>query len=158
MSESIYTAKRKFNSKLLAGEKQICPICNKHAQIYRRKITGSMAYVLVFLYSKNFWIDVYEHLRKLDARIHRDFTILRFWGLIKRKDIKARDGNPKSGLYKITEFGREFVSGNISVPKYICLYNDGLIKTEGESVFIEDVLDEKFNYSELMEGVSGRNN
>lgn len=76
---------------------------------------------------------------------------LRYWELIEEmpKDSMTTEKRT-SGMWRITDKGISFVEGNISVPKYVKLYNQTFYGYEGDDVSIHDVIKEKFNYRELM--------
>ena len=136
-----------------------CPCCAQHVKLYKRKLNSGMAAGLVIMYRHHFAnrsepFDTHKLLfrgRRLDA----DFAKLRFWGLITRVEADTEGVNhPRRGSkYKITEDGCRFVERQISVPKYVYLYNDRPQKqTAGvtEVIDLDHALGSKFNYNELM--------
>lgn len=155
--KTLTEARHNLNSELQQGVK--CPCCGQHAQMYKRKITSSMAYALI-LFSKRDdpgCVHIEDYFKELNcpSSIRGDFPKLRFWGLIQRKPESLTDGNPSSGYYRITELGWHFLYKNHKVSKYLWIYNNkvkAIYKEDGKElrVDIEECLGSKFNYNELV--------
>lgn len=137
-----------------------CPTCLQHVQVYRRQITSTMAYVLVLMYryaeeNGDLFFNVPRYLRGLkDPNLPQgsDETKLKHWELIEAQSgVEGDDGNPRTGLYRITERGKQFVRGELRVPKYARIYNGKLLSlSKDETVSIREALGKRFRYSELM--------
>jgi hypothetical protein len=126
-----------------------CPACEQHVQVYKRKIHASMAAMLIAMYRKapvGTWI----YLPDLPQK-SRDGTGLAFWGLIEEERQRREDGG-RAGYWRVTWKGRRFVEGHVPVRKYAYVYNGRVLTHEGEHVYIENCLGNKFDYRELMEG------
>ena len=138
----------------------VCPACNQHVQIYKRNITSSMGAALILLCkmatdSQWFHLETYLKASPAPASWRGDVPKLRFWGLIEKKEGEKTDGNPNDGMYRITPEGRFFAHGHHAVKNSILIYNNKKIgyPEDVEEVTIDKVLGNKFNYSELMEGI-----
>lgn len=134
-----------------------CPCCAQTVKIYSRPITSGMAYALILLH--NHTNGEWTHLETLfdekgNSRTARgDAPKLRFWGLIEAKDGKKEDdGNPNNGYYRITEKGKQFVLGHISVPSHVFIYNNKMYGQADTETDIKKALGFTFNYNKLMEG------
>lgn len=138
-----------------------CPCCRQFVKLYKRKITGAMALALVVLYREHLKIglDKFIHLAQVlqDAGFSYQITNtgdkakLKYWGLIEPMQGVRPDGSTKVGKYRITQKGIDFATGKISIDEKIGLYNQNLYPLEStRQVFIKDVWENKFNYSELM--------
>ena len=69
---------------------------------------------------------------------------MRFWGFIEAKTERA-------GWWRISEKGKLFVEGKISVPRHVLIYNQVCIGfDEGDKTDIFSALNDKFSYQELM--------
>jgi len=162
---SLSQAKYELNKNLSKGD--ICQCCGRFAKLYHRKITSAMAYGLILMYNESKrliegdnsdYIHVENFFKPLNiaASIRADIPKLRFWGLIEPAKLGSKDGNPHSGYYRLTPFGRNFVMGGVSVPKYLKIYNNecyGEVLIYGKAtkpVTIITCLDSMFNYDELM--------
>jgi hypothetical protein len=145
-----------------------CPCCTQHVQVYRRSITASMARALIFLYKDTLasggHAGPFHHLRVLagnDGERMRlwtggDFAKLRYWNLIVGRvltpDEVAAGVKRSSGEWRITPEGSAFVEDALKVRKYIYLFDEKCIETDGPFIDITDALGKHFNYRELMEG------
>jgi hypothetical protein len=139
-----------------------CPCCTQFAKIYKRPMTGTMAYALVLIYrhfrsaTVGSWLHVPTFLTAQSGLgpVARggDWAKLVYWGLIRDKGDVRDDGSNRAGYYQITDHGCQFVECKVRVPKYVWIYDgQALTRTEEpELVSIRDVMGTKFDYSELM--------
>ena len=135
-----------------------CPVCCQHAQIYRYKLYATSAQALIRLYAltQTFPSVVYWHISNYaEAATDRPraphFAELRFWGLIARRE-NPKPGQNSAGYWCITEKGKAFVRGEISLHSRILVFNNTFqgFEDNSESISIRDALQNKFNYQELM--------
>lgn len=131
-----------------------CPCCDQHVKMYRRKLTSSMAWVLIMMYRDDLteFSHIEDYLKKKDipSGVRGDFPKLRYWVLIEKEEVKREDGSSRNGNYRLTDKGIQFVKGLIKVPKYVKIYNSKSRGYAGDDININDALGEKFNYNELM--------
>lgn len=132
----------------------LCPVCKQFVKIYSRSISGITAAGLIYAYGLHGnweYFHVSEIAKRFTLTSTGDFAKLRYWGLIEEKPHKqGDDGKRTSGMWMITDKGSGFVKGQIPVVKYAMLYNGDLQGFEGCSVFISQILGDKFDYNELM--------
>lgn len=129
-----------------------CPVCDRFGKQYKRPINKTMVDSLKWLYENgpNFeWVDVAHTAPKTVVGTNQ-LSILKHWGLIEQKPNKD-DAKKTSGIWRITIKGKEFVLGQITIPKYIITYNDILDRYEGNEVAIHEI-SQGFNYNEVMKG------
>lgn len=127
-----------------------CPCCGRFAKIYQRKLYSTMAYALVQIYQyfkcpdADEWLHVPEHLdgKGVVAR-GGDWAKLRYWGLIEH------DGDHRSGYWRITDNGKDFVEGKLCVAKSVYLFDGVVVGVEGLTT-IHEALGETFDYEALM--------
>lgn len=147
-------AKFEFNAGLKKGTS--CPCCGRFGKLYKRKITSSMAYLLILLYKyhPNEFVHVNSFIeaKRVSYALHGDFPKLRFFGLLEKKEGEREDGNPNNGFYRITPLGISFVQGMIPVKKYVYIFDNVVMAVSDETIFIDEALGTKFNYNELMQG------
>lgn len=130
-----------------------CPCCGQYVREYARKITSSMARVLIILYRNgNFdYIHVENLLKSLNkSHLRADFHKLRYWGLLKKKVENREDGSARNGFYQITTSGIWFVEEKITVQEKILIFNNEFKGFSGEQINIHQALGNKFSYKELM--------
>lgn len=133
---------------------QTCPCCKQFAKIYKRPINGVSAYSLIRLYWECHYTDDYVHIAKITPPHMAgggDFAKLVYWDLV--EEMPKGEGVTEkrtSGFWKITEKGRQFVDGEITVPSHVRLYDGKSLGLVGGQVGIKEVLGNKFDYAELM--------
>jgi len=136
-----------------------CPCCTQFAKVYKRKLNGAMAYVLILVsrYDGSDWIHVPSYINEqtkspsVAAAVRGDWAKLTHWGLLEELAGERPDGSTRVGYYKITENGRRFTRDQLRVPRHIWIYDGrSLDRKDTETVSIVEVLGKKFNYSELM--------
>ena len=138
-----------------------CPHCNQYVKLYKRKITSSMAYALILI-QKYFdnndeeWLHVTNYLSKLNiptAVKGGDFAKLMHWKLLIKMKETRDDGSDRVGYWKVTQKGKDFIKGNVKVPKFAGIYNQKFYGFSGDLISIKDALGTKFKYDELMGGI-----
>lgn len=91
------------------------------------------------------FVDIPHHAPHYVAR-NNALTGTKHWGLV--ENMHKEPGRTKgSGLWRLTEKGKEFVQGQLSVPRYAWIYNDCLIECGGDQYFIRDALGTKYDYA-----------
>lgn len=145
-------ARLRYRAALPKGSR--CPCCDRYGQSYIRKLNSGMAAALIWLVAKaqeltkDEWIDVPKEAPRGVLAKARDFTILRYWGLIERPG--SEDGRKKHpGLWRPTSDGIAFVRGERNAPSHVVVYNDQVERFEGTTT-IAGALGERFRYDELL--------
>jgi hypothetical protein len=139
----------------------VCPCCKQFAKVYRRKITSTMALGLVQVhkYFENYpdgWLHVRSFLsdRRSTASLIAlgggEFGKLVHWSLVEAMPGDRSDGAKHNGFYRITEKGHLFVQGEITVPRYVYIYDSRRLGFSEELISIHEALGDRFNYEELM--------
>jgi len=158
LTATIHEAKKELREHWLEGAS--CPVCNQYVKLYHRKITSSMAYGLILVYryfrihpeAEFVHVSDYLNTLEIDGAIRNtgDITKLRYWGLIDSDKTVREDGSKRSGFWTITEKGKQFVRGEITVPSHVKIFNNKYFGFTGEHITIREALQNKFNYDELM--------
>lgn len=127
-----------------------CPCCGQFVKLYHRPIYGSQAVSLINLYKLG---PGYHHISGFNSGRTGggDFAKLRFWGLAEEQP-NTDDGKRTSGMWAITEKGIAWVKSEITVQKYVDIFNQTPVSFSGEQVNIKNVLGDKFDYEGLMNG------
>lgn len=112
----------------LAGKSVRCPCCDQTVHVYYRHLNGPMAQILCHMYAYDQqhpgeWMHVDDYLRERGIQNSRYHSLMLFWKLTEHCEEKREDQNPRSGLWRITETGREFVRGEFDYPKAFWMYN-----------------------------------
>ena len=88
----------------------------------------------------------------------------RYWGLLEAMpDAKREDGSTRTGWWRLTGRGADFVRGDLLVPKHARIYDGRLLGLDDTAgvIGIRDALGSRFDYDELMDmsgapGAGGR--
>ncbi len=133
-----------------------CPTCDRHAKIYKRKLSTNAIKFLTSLIKHFSASSLPIHYKDCDFG-SRDYPALRWWGLAETYKSEETSKN-WSGYWIPTDKGISFAKSHISIPKYVHTYNGEVIDidTEDETpeLFITNIIGEKFNYAELMSGIN----
>jgi hypothetical protein len=147
-----------FMEFLRAGGSGDCPTCDRYASIYKRGLNKSMAYGLV-AFSRQFqvgeWVDVPEWKAGVGLWQSNDAAQLRHWGLLEsqasvvKRSNMAEDSPDHStvGIWRLTPKGLEFARGELSVPRFVVLYNQKSLGLVGEEIYIDEV--QGFSFDDL---------
>jgi len=72
-------------------------------------------------------------LAQLSRSAWDNFQKLKHWGLVRKKNPKG-----KSGIWILTEKGRDFLSGDISVPRIVTTFHDIVVEESPDEIKILD--------------------
>lgn len=131
----------------------ICPCCTKFAKVYRWSLYGTAAQALI-LFHRLGGTESFIHsrdLKRLGYTGQGDASRLKYWDLVVEEKQRREDGG-RSGYWRVTGRGRDFIFGVATLPKYSYIYDDRLLRQDGPMVSIIDVLGKRFDYRELMAG------
>ena len=132
----------------------VCPCCDRWGKVHKRKLNSSIARGLIEVYlvaqlTGDEWVKIKE--LKLPDTMYRQIPTARYWLLVERAEGKLPDGNPKTGLYRLTELGKEFVLHKKKLAKHVYVYDDEVKAFSDEFTDVVDALGDKFSYRELMD-------
>lgn len=132
----------------------ICPTCGSFCKRYFRNLNSNMALTMVVLFNrKKFgFIHIENFLRQHELPRSGDFPYLIHWGLMQKMEGKRPDGSSRNGFYKLTDKGRQFVKGEITVKKTLIIYKNKAEGFEGPETDIKEALGTRFDYNQLMNG------
>lgn len=145
---------------------ETCPCCHQLVKLYKRPMTGAMAHALILM-SRYPDPNEFFHVPSWLARFTASATIrggdwakLKLWGLIEPKPQAVRDdGSRRSGYWRITRAGVDFVRRRSRLPKYVYTYNQNKVpRVHGDERLVDvcDVLGKKFDYARLMQATPDR--
>jgi hypothetical protein len=142
-----------FKARLKGGDACDCPVCGRHAQIYRRKFHSSMALQLIRMYQLGGGKE-YIHASKLivaGVSGSGDFSKAKYWDLIFPKPTTDNEESKSNGFWILSDKGEQFVRGEIRIPREVLVFDDKVEGISTETISITEALGTKFNYQELME-------
>lgn len=145
---TIEEAKDFLKENWLKGES--CPCCNQFVKLYKLKISGQAVRDLLRLcVITNGEVGEYRHINDFGNLASRSLSKLAHWGLV--TDEANEDTTKRtSGMWAMTEKGKQFAQNEIEVPKYAYLYNSECKALSTDTVDVKEALGIKFNYEELM--------
>lgn len=133
-----------------------CPCCGQYVKLYRRSIHSRMARALLLMRATlkgdidEQYIDVHKMFADLGEKPNNDYVKLAYWGLIEPKEGNRDDKSPRNGLWRITSKGLHFAQDELTVAKYVYVYNKRVyMMSEGQTDIIS-TLKNKFNYQDLI--------
>ena len=146
MITTIEEAKKFLNDNFEEGTN--CPCCHQNVKLYKVKLTGGMASVLIKFYKarKRDWVHPIKELKTVNG----DYAKLRHWWLLEKNQIHNYPSLKDSGLCRITTYGISVIVGDCLFPEKIKLYNNKFYGYSGEQITIRQALGNKFDYEELM--------
>lgn len=140
----------------IAGKGGDCPVCDRWGKIYKRPISVSMVkgfmWLALHLGDSPDFVGVPDTAPEWMKRTYA-FANLRYWGLLERKALgEDEEDKGTSGLWRLTDKGKQWLNRQIAVPKAAWIYNNRVLQFVQPDVFIDEPLKGKFSYSELMAG------
>ena len=132
-----------------------CPVCDRWGKIYPRSLNSAMARGLLWLVKQqprsDGWIEVAEIAPRWMLRTPQ-FASLKYWGLVATMPVDKGSKVKSSGLWQVTDKGRAFAHQQLTVHKYVHVYNDTALGLDGDQVYITDCLGDKYDYQQIMGG------
>lgn len=118
-----------------------CPACGQTARAYRRRLHAKMAAALLRLYragglSLVATSTLWPHHEATDA------AKLRYWGLI--------EAGPDPSTWRVTELGRRWIAGDVTVPSHATIYNGECLRLDGSPLSLAEALGADFDAAELL--------
>lgn len=135
----------------------------KYYQVYKRKISSSMIKAMFYLYKwhkiNGFdkWCKLSDYITQFKEPVvvcSGDNPKLRHWGLIEMKseidgDVRD-DGSDRTGYYRLTQFGNDFLHGKIAVSEYIFVCNKEVIGNSKTLTTVQNCIKNKFNFRDIL--------
>lgn len=152
--ETIKEAKAYLRENFEKGCK--CPVCDNSVRLYKRKLNSGMALFLLGLYKLTrdkeavYFSnkDIMENMNINTSSL--DYSVLRHFDLISPRIsvVEKKD----SGYWLLSLKGAQFVTGHLTSPKHVFLYNNKRQGFSDETITIKEALGSKFDFDELMKG------
>ncbi len=128
-----------------------CPTCERSATVYRRRITSDMVRALLAMYrsARLNWC----YLPAIEHEWNgRQEAMLAYWGLIEQATKDNREtGAPTRGWWRVTDQGRDYLRGNLSVRQTALVYNGKVRGFDGPLVTVTDAANKTFDLASLLE-------
>jgi len=147
-------------TKTIEGDGGHCPCCDKWGKINNYNLNETMAATLKWMTVASTdhagYIDMGGKAPRWSVRA-KNFTTMKFWGFVEPAP-KARPKDKKvaglvtktSGLWRVTERGRAFVYGGLTVPIRAFVYDDRFFGWGDKMTTFKQCFGRKFNYEDVM--------
>jgi len=156
----VLSAREWFVRHLEHGNSVECPCCKRPGLVVRRKLHSGIASSLCWLVwryeERGDWIYVPDESPKWLIKF-REWGRLRFWGLSEAKP-NVSSAKKTSGMWRPTPLGIDFAHGLVELSRYIFTYDNAVTERSREMIHIEEAMDARFNYQELLNEGRGPDN
>lgn len=133
-----------------------CPVCDRYVKIYKRHLNAGIVINLLEFYWRDNrkpgdWVHPYEIMRKNSSRFNMEYAKLGWWGLVEKAPPEVGGKTKSTGLWRITDKGKKFAIGHLTVPAKVHIYDDRIVGYSEEQTTVVGALQKKFDYQELMD-------
>jgi len=124
----------------------VCHGCERLAKDWGRTIHKTKAKALLDYYR---WDRRHpgEYMHVKESASH-EASELKFWGVLE-EERKVRDDGGRAGYWRITDLGRRYVEGEITLPKYAVIYKHTVLRMDGPDLTFAQCLQVPFDLQEL---------
>lgn len=132
--------------KAIEGDGGICPCCDRSGRVYPIKLNRTYACAVAWIIA-NGGADGWVNVQKKGPRwilAGKNYGMLVHWDLIE-------SAGTRSGVWRATMRGREFVRGNITVPAAVFIYNDKVWGFEDRDVTFPECVKVDFDFDQMMD-------
>lgn len=148
-SMTLAEARRILDAELEDGARCLC--CGQYAQIHRWTLYATAAKLLVRLYANGGTTEFVES-KPIKGKGQGDGARLRYWGIAEEEKQRRPDGG-KSGWWRVTAYGEDFILDRATIPKYVYVYDNAVLPytdahPQGGRRTISEVLKENFHYGD----------
>lgn len=128
-----------------------CPACARWTQVYTWSLRDTWVEILKQVAADP---DEWVMLAKYAKKKVQNAALLRHWGLIERSAGRREDGYRSTGYYRLTDLGRRFLRGEVSVPRQITTFDGECLGyvDENDRVYVHEVLGYRFDFDSFMRG------
>lgn len=129
----------------IKGDGGCCPVCGKFGKVYRIKLSQALALSLKWMADnagEDGWVDVQTKGPRWMLRA-KTYPLLVHWGMLESRQ-------PRSGVWRVTPQGRDFIAGTEVAPKAVYIYDNALMALDAESTTFRGCFGVKFDFDELM--------
>lgn len=129
----------------ISGPGGHCPCCNRWGKVYKYKLSQHLALCLKWIVAhadEEGWTDVQNTAPRWMMK-SKTYPLLANWRLIE-------SGGARSGLWRATELGKEFVLGRRSMPSAVYMYDNQIWGFDEEEIFFRSCFGRHFDFDALM--------
>ena len=128
-----------------------CPHCGQSCKLYNRRLLPNMVRWLLDLCYRHAVTGTWVHTTAIKSR-GGDYGKLKFWEFMERQPNPKDPKNVRSGYWRPTAKGIQFIKNQISVREFARVFDDTCYRFEGPLVNAQTILQTRgnFNYTQLM--------
>lgn len=123
----------------------ICPCCDRFGQVRMYRFTQTWALNLKWIADhggSDGWVNVQDTGPRLVLR-SKNYAMIAFWDLIESQ-------SNRSGIWRVTQRGRDFISGAIKIPVKLFTYNNKFWGFSSEQTSFRGCFGKYFDFDEMM--------
>ena len=129
-----------------------CPACSQRVKKDRRAVHAEAVIFLIELVKKYLVQPRFYHIKDIlhvKGKNSTDAAYFHHWGLIEKGSAPGNKTAKKSGMYRPTQLGIDFVKGLVTVPAYAMIFNNTVFEWADEQIDVKTALGTKFDYAKL---------
>lgn len=129
----------------IEGDGGCCPLCGKFGKIYKTKLGAGLTLALKWIADhggQDGWVDVQVKGPRWMLR-SKTYPLLTHWNFLESRQHR-------SGEWRITDRGRDFINGQILAPLAVFIYDNKKVAVSEETITFRESLELKFDFDELM--------
>lgn len=152
----IFAEQKRFQRELDDNGTARCPCCLRQATIWKMSVHSTLCHMLIWLYKESMKQHGIGggliHIEKFrpNKRTGNDFSIVKHWKLAEAKEAEPDEDKSSSGYWRLTSSGIDFVLGRIPIRKNLFIFDNKIVKSSDDGIFIAESLGKKFSYAALM--------
>lgn len=131
--------------KVVEADGGICPCCDRSGKVYRLSINQTYALSLRWIDvhgKEGGWINVQDNAPRFMLK-GKNYGMLTHWGVLESFSMR-------SGIWRTTQKGKDFLKGLINLPLGAFIYNDKVWAFSSEEVSFRGCFDKHFDFDEMM--------
>lgn len=129
----------------IEGRGGCCPVCGQFGKIYKTRLRATLVLGLKWMADhagKDGWVNVQSSGPRWMLR-GKTYSLLTHWGFVE-------SGGAKSGHWRVTPLGRDFINGQVLAPEAVYIYDNKLMAVSEKTVTLRQSLEIQFDFDELM--------
>lgn len=145
-NEGAWLAKMRHNwNSWIEADGSFCPCCGKWGKVYKIKLSQHLALCLRWMLvhgDENGWVDVQNRAPRWMLK-SKTYPLLEHWDLV---ESQAK----RSGIWRATRKGQDFISGSITMPSAVHIYDNKVWGFESQDVSFRGCFGKHFDFDEMM--------
>jgi len=137
----------------IEGDGGHCPCCNRWGKINAFSLNETFAFILKWMSESPADEEGYINLGESAPRWAmrgKNYSLLKHWKLIEQHPKNDDTTKRKSGMWRLTQTGFDFVNLKIDLPLKAFVYDNEAVGFSKETVFFPNCFGKKFDYAEVM--------